>query len=106
MNNNLTTNASNEAENPAFLVGAVMRSCHTCKFASEQYKLTNKGYYPPTSIYIQCNVPVSDELRALLPTSFYRESATKVGLVHPEKGTDELLDVGNHCPCWVSRHDA
>lgn len=27
MNNNLTKNASNEAENPAFLVGAVRRSC-------------------------------------------------------------------------------
>lgn len=26
MNDNLTTNASNEAESPAFLVGAVMRS--------------------------------------------------------------------------------
>jgi hypothetical protein len=26
MNNDLTTNASNEAENPAFLVGAVMPS--------------------------------------------------------------------------------
>lgn len=25
MNDNLTTNASNEAESPAFLVGAVMR---------------------------------------------------------------------------------
>jgi len=30
MNNNLTTNASNEAESPAFLVAAVMRSCIHC----------------------------------------------------------------------------
>ena len=30
MNDNLTTNASNEAESPAFLVGAVMRSCFHC----------------------------------------------------------------------------
>ena len=28
MNDNLTTNASNEAESPAFLVGAVMRSAY------------------------------------------------------------------------------
>lgn len=28
MNANLTTNASNEAESPAFLVGAVMRSAY------------------------------------------------------------------------------
>jgi hypothetical protein len=32
MNDNLTTNASNEAESPAFLVGAVMRSCSFCQF--------------------------------------------------------------------------
>lgn len=106
MKDELTTNADAGQVSPLDAKLPVMRSCHTCKFASEQYKLTNKGYYPPTSIYIQCNVPVSDELRALLPTSFYRESATRVGLVHPEKGTDELLDVGNDCPCWVSRHDA
>ena len=30
MNNDLTTNASNEAESPAFLVGAVMRICVHC----------------------------------------------------------------------------
>ena len=30
MKDNLTTNASNEAESPAFLVGAVMRSCIHC----------------------------------------------------------------------------
>ena len=30
MNDNLTTNASNEAESPAFLVGAVICSCYMC----------------------------------------------------------------------------
>jgi hypothetical protein len=30
MNDNLTTNAFKEAESPAFLVGAVMRSCIHC----------------------------------------------------------------------------
>ena len=30
MNDNLTKNVSNEAESPAFLVGAVMRSCPFC----------------------------------------------------------------------------
>ena len=30
MKDNLTTNSSNEAESPAFLVGAVIRSCRSC----------------------------------------------------------------------------
>jgi hypothetical protein len=32
MNDNLTTNASNEAEIPAFLIGAVMPRCSSCHF--------------------------------------------------------------------------
>jgi hypothetical protein len=77
------------------------RSCHSCAFASQPYQIKNEGLYPPISIYIQCNVPISDELRAILPTSFYRESATRIGAVHPEKGTDVMFDVGNDCPCWA-----
>ena len=76
------------------------RACYNCKFASEQYKLTNNGYYPPTSIYIQCAFPISELLRSMLPTSFYRESATRIGYVDPENGGDVLLDIGEDCPEW------
>lgn len=39
MNDNLTTNASNEAENPAFLVGAVMRSAFHVQLRLEDLQL-------------------------------------------------------------------
>jgi hypothetical protein len=44
MNDNLTTNASNEAESPAFLVGAVRRSSDLDKVC-EISDITTKGFY-------------------------------------------------------------
>jgi len=43
MNNNLTTNASNEAESPAFLVGAVMPSCLRLSLKTKWFEMTKAG---------------------------------------------------------------
>ena len=40
MNDNLTTNASNEAESPAFLVGAVSKSLN-CGMVTQQTRLAS-----------------------------------------------------------------
>ena len=87
-------------EKPCTIAG-VVRSCLNCKFASETYKLTKDGYYPPTGIYLQCNVPISDHLRDMLPTSFYRATSIKVGAVNPDTGEDVLIhSVGEDCPAF------
>jgi hypothetical protein len=49
MNDNLTTNASNEAESPAFLVGAVMRCSFT--LVVKRYKRENCTLDDMRSIY-------------------------------------------------------
>jgi hypothetical protein len=43
MNDNLTTNASNEAESPAFLVGAVMPSCLRLSLKTKWFEMTKAG---------------------------------------------------------------
>ena len=53
MNDNLTTNASNEADSPAFLVGAVSGSFSRPKTRGELYHNLMKG--------IKCEVVASNE---------------------------------------------
>jgi hypothetical protein len=43
MKDNLTTNASNEAESPAFLVGAVMPSCLQLSLKTKWFEMTKAG---------------------------------------------------------------
>jgi hypothetical protein len=43
MNDNLTTNASNEAESPAFWVGAVMPSCLRLSLKTKWFEMTKAG---------------------------------------------------------------
>lgn len=43
MNDNLTTNTYNEAENPAFLVGAVMPSCLRLSLKTKWFEMTKAG---------------------------------------------------------------
>lgn len=43
MKDNLTTNASNEAESPAFLVGAVMPSCLRIPLKTKWFEMTKAG---------------------------------------------------------------
>jgi hypothetical protein len=43
MNDNLTTNASKEAESPAFLVGAVMPSCLRLSLKTKWFEMTKSG---------------------------------------------------------------
>ena len=43
MKDNLTTNASNEAESPAFLVGAVMPSCLRLSLKTKWFEMTKAG---------------------------------------------------------------
>lgn len=81
------------------------KGCITCFFSTDTYKLYKKGYYPPESIYLQCNVPVSEQLRNILPSSFYRLSAIKVGVIHPEENIEVFDDRGNECPCWKSKNE-
>jgi len=75
--------------------------CGTCKWAGEEFELTNDDYYPKTKIYIQCTLPISDKLRAILPSSF-----TRVGAIFVKWKNNNNIKYtinGNTCPCWVKK---
>jgi len=73
------------------------KGCFNCKHSTGQYKLTNESYYPPIGIYTQCELKISDELKAILPSCFYRQMSILVGHVHPKKNIEEFNDNGSDC---------
>ena len=70
MKDNLTTNASNEAESPAFLVGAVRRSLFDLS-VEEKYKFLREKVYE--------NIKHSATGKLLISTDYCRKTAKLLG---------------------------
>lgn len=79
----------------------VIRRCSTCRWAGNEYKLTNESYYPKTGIFIQCNVKLSEDFRKQLPFSFYRKTAIYVGWV--DETGNKYNNNGDDCPTWETK---
>ena len=77
--------------------------CRFCKHATGEYTLSRQNRYPTTSIYVQCEVPISEQLLAILPTSFLREPAIRIGAVHPDTNEDVYFNKGEDCPCFEKK---
>ena len=81
-------------------IGNVGRSCLTCKHSTTPYELSRDGMWPLTQYFIQCTVPVSDDLSKIMPHCFQRASAIEIGYFDNKKKEKIYLDTGKDCPAF------
>lgn len=75
-------------------VSTELRSCRNCKWGDAPFLMTKK-------IYLNCQVPVSDELRMILPASFYRRPLMHIGNL--KRGVQQFNNNNADCPAWEQK---